>query len=124
MARQVKLSRKAVKYKRKEDRQKVREQLASLEEKMTSLLRGVEKGIHENLQKLTEDPRKLMRLLEQFEDNGQDWSTPKNLLCALLMEEARQYGPMGLILKVSAVCHSSPDARRNTKDIRDWYRRI
>lgn len=124
MTRQVKLSRKAVKYKRKEDRQKVREQLVALEEKLTSLLAGVESGIRKNLQKLSEDPRELMRMLEQFEASEQNWSTPKNLMCALLMEEVRQYSPMGLRIKVSSVSDSSLEAKRNTRDIRNWYHRI
>jgi hypothetical protein len=110
--------------KRKEGRPKVREQLASLEEKLTILLRHVEQGIQKNLQKLSEDPRELMRMLEQFEDSEQNWSAPKNLMCALLMEEVRQYSPMGVRLNVSSVYDSSPEAKRNTKAIRDWYRRI
>lgn len=123
MARRVKLSRRDFKYLAKADRPAAKEELDQLEVKLTSLLKGVEDGIHRNLNKLAEDGC-LGRLLAQLESADGDWTVPKNLLCALLMEEVRQYGPPAVQVSVKSRPYATTEAKRNTKAITEWYRRI
>jgi len=123
MARRVKLSRRGFKYLAKADRQTAHEELNQLEVKLTSLLNGMEDGIHKNLKKLVEDGC-LGRLLEQLDRSDGDWTVPKNLLCALLMEEVFQYGPPGLRIAVKSSVDATTEAKRNTVAITDWYHRI